>query len=290
MKGRNRTGTDYIRKGLDHKILSVEEEDKLAIEIENGNEEARETLIVHNLRLVMSIAHSLGGHRGSHSSLEFEDIVQQGYYGLIKAVDLYDRKKGTRFSTYATYWIKAEILEIFDNESRPIDVGLQVARAIAKVKKVELEFLQLEHRNATYQELLEHPTIIGLANHVRKTPAELLACRTQFDESVRLDTPFSDSEGSSESSLLDYLPDTETETPEVEATRKDMIEYMLSDLTTREQRIIKLYYGIGVEQPMTHKQIGELLGLGEQRIQQIKSAILKNLKTKAAEDPELQFE
>ena len=290
MKERN--NPNYIRKGLDHKILSAEEEERLAIAIEAGDEEARETLILHNLRLVFSVANSLGVRRSSFSLLSFEDIIQQGYCGLIKAVDLYDRSKG-RFSTYATYWIRAEILELFDNENRPLDVGLQVSRALGKLKKVELEFLQEQHRNPTHAELLEHPTVKGLAAHIRKTPEEFLATRIHFEETVHLDTQFSDigdSDGSSGSSLLDYLPDTETEPPDAEITRKDMIGYLLSDLTSRERRIIKLYYGIGVEQPMTHKQIGELLGVGEQRIQQIKSSILKVLKEKARKDPELQFE
>ena len=276
-----------MKSGLDHKILSEEEERELAIRIEAGDMEAREEFILHNLRLVFSVAKQLGLDRGDSSSLELEDIIQQGYYGLIRAVDLYDRTKA-RFSTYARYWIRAEILELFDNENRTYDVGLQTSRALDKLRKVELEFLQDLHRPATYQELLEHPQVATIGKRIGKTPEELLEMRHLDNIPIRLDSSISpdSSEEFGSHSLLDLVPDTRNEQPDVAVTRADTLDYLFSKLNCKERRIIKLYFGIGEEKPRTLKQISELLNINERRVQQIKSSVLLTLKEIAQTDPE----
>lgn len=268
-------------KGLDHKLLTAEEERELAERVLLGDEDAREQLVLHNLRLVVHLAQRYKG-----KGVDLEDIIQQGNYGLMVAVDKYDPSKG-RFTTYATYWILAEISYLFDNHTRPFKVGLHTARATKKIYSLEQKFLYEHQRLPSPEELLEMPEIIQLAKKLKKSPEELLLLR-QLDQSiVRLDSEISEYDGNNSKTLLEFVPDTVTEPIDKVVARNDLVDYLLRGLSDSDQLIIRLYFGLGDEKSHTLREIAEKLGVREQRVQQLKATILEALKEKALTDPEL---
>lgn len=265
-------------KGLDHRILTTEEEKELAHKIANGCQASRDYLIEHNLRLVVSIANSY-----ANSNVPLEDIIQAGNIGLIKAVDKFNPKLG-KLSTYATRWILAEISILFDNVDRPMDLPMQTARAIREIDRVELELTQKLGREPALEEVIEGSKKRKAVKNAKKDMSDLLSLRERY--SVYLDNEMSDLESVGGESLKNLIPDHDAEDPEILAVHRDLVEKLIVDLSDREKYILRLYYGLD-GQPHTLKQIAFKIGVGEQRVQQIHAAIMKQLRTKAEKNEEL---
>ena len=261
--------------------LSREETTKIFEAIRAGDKEAREEFIVHNLGLVRHNAKQLLYLKPSH--IDFEDMISEGYIGLIKAVDKYDPKKGA-FSTYATYWIQAEIREFLDQLHSGPKVPLQLGRAVRKLHAITGKIAQILNREPTHEELITHELVIGIAKKVNKTPSELILAAMELGQPIALDRSVAIDE--IEVPILDLVPDT-TESPDVQLERKDLINHLLQPLTEREKLVINHYFGINNYEQLTHKQIGNILNIGEQRVQQIKAKIVEDLKYRAKTDPEV---
>ncbi|MCF7876669.1 RNA polymerase sigma factor RpoD/SigA [Candidatus Bipolaricaulota bacterium] len=248
-------------------LLSREEEKDLAKRIEQGDEEAREKLASANLRLVISIAKKYRGY-----GLPFLDIIQEGNIGLMKAIDKFDWRKGYKFSTYATWWIRQAILKSLNNESRTVRVPSHVSSLNRKIDK----FVKT-HKEKTGEEPSNEEIAEELDVDVDKVRKALRAKR----ESVSLDKPLRKDEGSSEA-LGDVLADENSPQPEKEAFG-DMLEDRLKGLlnqalSDREKQILKLRYGLEDYQPLTLEEVGDVFDISRERVRQLQNRAIDKLK------------
>ena len=265
--------TNFSDKQFDP--LDEQTERSYAIAAANGCLISRNELITHNMRLVNSIA-----KKYRNAGVPFEDIIQAGNLGLILSLNTYDYTKA-RFSTHATNRIMAQILELFDNVGKVIDVPLQQARAIKKIVEREKALEQELGRSPTYQEMLTDKVVIARAKKVKKSPALLL--RVRYNEEISLDLESQDTDNSP-LDISNLVADNSPE-PLDEMSKTDFINHILKDLTDRQRTIIRLYYGLdGI--PMTLKEISLDIGVGPQRVQQIHQEILSKLSSKWGNNPD----
>ncbi len=247
-------------------LLTPEEEVELAKRIKQGDQLALEKLTKANLRFVVSVAKQY-----QNQGLSLSDLINEGNLGLIKAAQRFDETRGFKFISYAVWWIRQSILQALAEQSRIVRLPLNKVGSLNKINKAFSELEQNFEREPSAEELasmLEIPT-----EEVETTLG--VAARH-----VSMDAPFVDGE---DNSLLDVLenvhsPKTDQELEYTESLRME-IERSLSTLTDRQMDVIKLYFGIGVEHPMSLEDIGDKFGLTRERVRQIKDKAINKLRS-----------
>ena len=254
----------YLKEIGKAKLLNKEEELEIAKKMEDGCEYSKKVLTVCNLRLVVSIAKKYTG-RG----ILFLDLIQEGNQGLMRAVDKFDYRKGYKFSTYATWWIRQAITRAIADQARTIRVPVHMVETINKLRKSIRELMQDLGRKPTEIEISEY-TGIALDK-----VQEIIGI-SQIP--LSLETPIGDEEGNY---LGDFVEDQSMESPEAVISKdnlKDGLNAVLSDLTEREARVIRLRFGFDDGKARTLEEVGNLFDVTRERIRQIESKALRKLR------------
>lgn len=254
----------YLKEIGKISLLTPSRERELARRAQKGEPKAKEELITANLRLVVSIAKRYIG-RG----LTFLDLIQEGNIGLIKAVEKFDWKKGYKFSTYATWWIRQAITRAIADQARTIRVPVHMVETINKLNKVIREHLQ-EHG--------EYPTIEELGKLTGKTPEKIEEILAASKETVSLESPIS---GDEESTMGDFIHDDSMEQPEEAAMKmllREQIDQILDTLSPREAMVLKMRYGLLDGKTKTLEEVGQFFNVTRERIRQIEVKALRKLR------------
>ena len=245
-------------------LLSSEEEIELAMRIMNGDEYAKKRLSEANLRLVVSIAKRYVG-RG----MQFLDLIQEGNLGLIKAVEKFDYTKGFKFSTYATWWIRQAITRAIADQARTIRIPVHMVETINKVKKVSSQLL---HKNG------HEPVAEEIALELDMPVDKVREIMRVAQEPVSLETPIGEEE---DSHLGDFIPDDEAPAPADAASHtllKEQLGDVLSTLTPREEKVLRLRFGLEDGRPRTLEEVGKEFDVTRDRIRQIEAKALRKLR------------
>ena len=256
----------YLKEIGKYDLLKPEEEPILAKKILEGDQEAKQKLINANLRLVVNIAKHYVG-RG----MLFLDLIQEGNLGLMKAVDKFDYEKGFKFSTYATWWIRQAITRAIADQARTIRIPVHMVETINKLTRVQRQLTQDLGREPTAEEISE--AIDGELSPKRIREIQRIAL-----EPVSLETPIGEED---DSHLGDFIEDKESESPSDYTTRqllKEELESILTELTDREERVIRLRYGLDDNRPRTLEEVGKEFGVTRERIRQIEAKAIKKLR------------
>ena len=254
----------YLKEIGNYPLLTVDEEIELAKLVEQGDEKAKKRLIESNLRLVVSIAKRYVG-RG----LSFLDLIQEGNLGLIKAVDKFDYRKGYKFSTYATWWIRQAITRAIADQSRTIRIPVHMSEVINKTYRIS--------RNLT-QELGREPTEQELADAMDMPVEKVREILKISADPISLDTPIGEED---DSHLGDFIKDETIVGPEEAATYallQEQIRDLLDTLTEREKRVLILRFGLEDGRMRTLEEVGREFNVTRERIRQIESKALRKLR------------
>jgi RNA polymerase primary sigma factor len=255
----------YLREIGKVPLLTADQEISLAKRIERGDERAKQHMIEANLRLVVSIAKGYLG-RG----LTFLDLIQEGSLGLIRAVEKFDHRKGFKFSTYATWWIRQAVTRAIADKARTIRIPVHMVEKLNKVVHIERQLVQRLGREPRPEEVAEE---------LEMSVEEVREILRMAQLPISLEKPIGEEE---DSSLGDFVPDDQAESPFDTASlslRREDIELALGSLPERDRKVIELRYGLLGEAPCTLEEVGRAFGVTRERIRQIENNTLKRLET-----------
>lgn len=254
----------YLKEIGKVNLLSAEEEIELATRMANGDKEAKRQMAEANLRLVVSIAKRYIG-RG----MLFLDLIQEGNLGLIKAVDKFDVSKGYKFSTYATWWIRQAITRAIADQARTIRIPVHMVETINKVMRISRQLLQ---------ELGHDPTPEEIAEDMGLPVEKVREIQKIAQEPVSLETPIGEEE---DSHLGDFIPDEDASEPAEAASftlLKEQLSTVLGTLTPREEKVLRLRFGIEDGRTRTLEEVGREFNVTRERIRQIEAKALRKLR------------
>jgi RNA polymerase primary sigma factor len=255
----------YLREIGKVPLLTADQEVYLAKRIERGDMSAKTQMTEANLRLVVSIAKSYLG-RG----LSFLDLIQEGSLGLIRAVEKFDYRKGYKFSTYATWWIRQAVTRAIADKARTIRIPVHMVEKLNKVVHIERQLVQ---------RLGREPRPDEIAEELEMTTEEVREILRMSQLPISLEKPIGEEE---ESELGDFVEDESAESPFDTATlslRREDVEHALSALPERERQVIELRFGLSGTQPCTLEEVGRAFGVTRERIRQIENNTLKKLES-----------
>src|SRR3954449_6773725 len=261
----------YVRQIGDGPLLTREEERELARRKDAGDEEAKRKLIESNLRLVMSITRNY-----TRAGVPLLDLIQEGNLGLIRAVEKFDWKMGYKLSTYATWWIRQAVTRALADQGRTIRLPVHVADQVRRVMRA---------RRVLAQKLNREPSDDEIAAEAGFTPERVRELIDLMDDPVSLDTPV----GDGESIYGDLIEDTKTERPEdatADRLRHAELAKAMAHLNPRMRHVLARRFGLDGKKPQTLEEVGQGLGITRERVRQLESRALRELRSVA---PGLQF-
>lgn len=257
----------YLKEIGQYALLTSEEEIDLAKRIEKNDESARQKLALSNLRLVVSIAKK---YVGRSANLTLLDLIQEGNIGLFKAVEKFDYKKGYKFSTYATWWIRQAITRALADQGRTIRIPVHMVETINKYQQMVRRLVQDLGREPMPEEVAAEMGVdVDKIRHIQKIS----------QDTISLETPVGD-EGE-DSSLEAFIPDEESVSPSMSAARKILKSYIneiIADLTAREQKILDMRFGLTDGVTHTLEEVGKVFSVTRERIRQIEAKALDKIR------------
>jgi RNA polymerase primary sigma factor len=257
----------YLREIGKVPLLTAEEEISLAKRVERGDPAAKQALIEANLRLVVSVARRYTGYTGR--GMLFLDLIQEGNLGLMRAVEKFDWRRGYKFSTYATWWIRQAITRGIADQARTIRVPVHMVETINRLVRV---------RRQLTQELERDPTNDEIARRMEVTPERVAQILKIAEHPASLEAPLG---GENDASLGDLVEDDELQRPHATydaASQAEDIRRVVALLPPRERRVLELRYGLGGGEPMTLEEIGRHFGVTRERVRQVESRALHKLR------------
>jgi len=257
----------YLKEIAKTPVLTHEEEVVLAKRIEKGDEKAKKKLWQANLRLVVSIAKK---YIGKSRTLTFLDLIQEGNVGLYRAIEKFDWRRGYKFSTYATWWIRQAITRALASQGRVIRIPVHMVELLTKYNEVKKRLAQ---------ELGREPLNEEIAQEMKVEVEQVNRLSEIVHEAVSLETPVGDSD--EESILLDFIKDEKTPLPSIEAARnllKERLKEVLSELTPREKKILSMRFGLEDGVSHTLEEVGKEFGVTRERIRQIELRALEKIR------------
>ena len=273
IKDRHSTGYDsiqiYLREIGKYPLLTAAEERELAKRIEKSDAEARNILARSNLRLVVSIAKK---YVGRSPDLTLLDLIQEGNLGLFRAVDKFDWKKGYKFSTYATWWIRQAITRALADQSRTIRIPVHMVETIAKYKQVSRRLAQALGRDPQAEEI---------AIEMGVEPEKIYQIEKINQDTLSLENPVG-SDDDEKSTLGDFIPDDKIPSPVQESSERilsEQVKAILSDLSPKERKILEMRHGLMDGIYHTLEEVGREFGVTRKRIRQIEAKALEKIRT-----------
>ena len=257
----------YLREIGKIPLLTLEEETELAKKVVEGNKKAKDKMVEANMRLVVSIAKRYSG-RG----LDLLDLIQEGNTGLLRAVEKFDPEKGFKFSTYATWWIRQAITRAIADQARTIRIPVHMVETINKVLRTTRKLTQ---------ELNREPSVEEIAKELDMEPEKIEYVMRIKQDIASLDASVGRDGDDEDSVLGDFVEDEERTSPEDSAVTqilKEQLAAILSTLSEREQKIIRMRFGIGGERPHTLEEVGAEFSVTRERIRQIEAKALSKLR------------